>query len=403
MGGLLGSYPCRTRLACRARLRLFPVQSDPGIPTTDYRVVGVYARARCGRVSAFRFVKEKMSVSHHSVSPIAVRSLAARVLALFRLAQFQRVPLRFPTMAVALVAVLCSESFAADPAPPETYKDRYTSEGVIKRVKKPPTGKAVVQEWWPDINIWVYTTEFAKRFGMPEEWIDDSLKGAQALAFRIEQSTVSRCYTNRNCGRLWHDRLDVYLAHDAKVPWNSNQSSGAQFKRTSEISHAKLRPQNEDDRDVRNRWLDAERHNIGIGGVGYGVVQKGRIAKSSIGISGDIQEYFRNLYQGIDYLHIVPTGNFVTDVQYGQIQFWFFNPKNAWPPVSDKDAQAKRIDYKIDVPDQFMHRVETYHKRVLEYNKALNEQPDVARKWIAPWPPTRTNELSSPPWVRDSK
>jgi hypothetical protein len=31
-----------------------------------------------------------------------------------------------------------------------------------------------------------YTSAFAKRFGMPQEWVDDELKGAEALAYRLD-------------------------------------------------------------------------------------------------------------------------------------------------------------------------------------------------------------------------
>jgi hypothetical protein len=34
--------------------------------------------------------------------------------------------------------------------------------------------------------VWVYTSAFAKRFGMPQEWVDDELKGAEALAYRLD-------------------------------------------------------------------------------------------------------------------------------------------------------------------------------------------------------------------------
>jgi lipopolysaccharide/colanic/teichoic acid biosynthesis glycosyltransferase len=37
-----------------------------------------------------------------------------------------------------------------------------------------------------DIHVWVYTSKFAKRFGMPKEWVDDELKGAEALAYRLD-------------------------------------------------------------------------------------------------------------------------------------------------------------------------------------------------------------------------
>jgi hypothetical protein len=37
-----------------------------------------------------------------------------------------------------------------------------------------------------DTHVWVYTSKFAKRFGMPKEWVDDELKGAEALAYRLD-------------------------------------------------------------------------------------------------------------------------------------------------------------------------------------------------------------------------
>jgi hypothetical protein len=37
-----------------------------------------------------------------------------------------------------------------------------------------------------DTHVWVYTSAFAKRFGMPQEWVDDELKGAEALAYRLD-------------------------------------------------------------------------------------------------------------------------------------------------------------------------------------------------------------------------
>jgi hypothetical protein len=38
----------------------------------------------------------------------------------------------------------------------------------------------------------VYTSKFAKRFGMPQEWVDDELKGAEALAYRLDSCGVWR-------------------------------------------------------------------------------------------------------------------------------------------------------------------------------------------------------------------
>ncbi|MGI4848849.1 MAG: hypothetical protein ACRYGK_12020 [Janthinobacterium lividum] len=37
-----------------------------------------------------------------------------------------------------------------------------------------------------DPNVYVYTSEFARRFKMPEEWVSDELKGVDAVAFRVK-------------------------------------------------------------------------------------------------------------------------------------------------------------------------------------------------------------------------
>jgi hypothetical protein len=43
-------------------------------------------------------------------------------------------------------------------------------------------------------------TVIAKRFGMPQEWVDDELKGAEALAYRLDLDVYgtkwcSGCYS----------------------------------------------------------------------------------------------------------------------------------------------------------------------------------------------------------------
>jgi hypothetical protein len=50
----------------------------------------------------------------------------------------------------------------------DNYNTRYTPQGRIKAGKRGTYKK--------DIHVWVYTSAFAKRFGMPQEWVDDELK-----------------------------------------------------------------------------------------------------------------------------------------------------------------------------------------------------------------------------------
>lgn len=74
-----------------------------------------------------------------------------------------------------------------------------------------------------DPYMWVYNASFAKDFGMPERWVDNSLAGADALAFRTTQSfpmcgwggNPAACRVSSKCV------LEMYFHHDRHpLPWN---------------------------------------------------------------------------------------------------------------------------------------------------------------------------------------
>jgi hypothetical protein len=58
-----------------------------------------------------------------------------------------------------------------------------------------------------DPHIYAYTAEFAKRFGMPAEWISDELIGVDAVAYRAMPTYMS-------CG--WAARLDICFKHETQ-------------------------------------------------------------------------------------------------------------------------------------------------------------------------------------------
>ena len=77
-----------------------------------------------------------------------------------------------------------------------------------------------------DRHVWVYTSAFAKRFGMPEEWVDDKLYGAEAIAYRVDWG-----YYDPMCGyfgELENCRptpacvIDLYIPDSANLPWNTD-------------------------------------------------------------------------------------------------------------------------------------------------------------------------------------
>ncbi len=73
-----------------------------------------------------------------------------------------------------------------------------------------------------DNNVWVFTRRFAEAYGMPRRWIDDSLSGAEAVAFRSHDFGVRNCgWGGRQdlCPRDLRPVLDIYVSSDVPLPW----------------------------------------------------------------------------------------------------------------------------------------------------------------------------------------
>ena len=75
-----------------------------------------------------------------------------------------------------------------------------------------------------DPNVYVYTSEFANRFQMPNQWISADLKGAEAVAFRVVPSYKS-CGWGGNPQTCREDEvrceMDVYFDHKKQaLPWD---------------------------------------------------------------------------------------------------------------------------------------------------------------------------------------
>ena len=74
-----------------------------------------------------------------------------------------------------------------------------------------------------DKYIWVVTSAFAKRFCMPPEFVDEGLKGAEAIAFRMSTSTggFDRCAVidgKEQCAGENELRFDIFLRSDLNLP-----------------------------------------------------------------------------------------------------------------------------------------------------------------------------------------
>lgn len=99
---------------------------------------------------------------------------------------------------------------------PKTWEQRFTFEGQSR------PGPYEV-----DPNVWVYTEEFSARFGMPKQWIDPTLKGIEAAAWRrISKGNQSCGWAGKKlaCKEEYSCYLDVYIdERKHPLPWGSEQ------------------------------------------------------------------------------------------------------------------------------------------------------------------------------------
>jgi len=70
--------------------------------------------------------------------------------------------------------------------------------------------------------IWVYTQEFAERFGMPERWIDEELEGAEAIAHQHYWHYRNCLYEDEECA-IWGSYLvNVFIKSSPHTPWHND-------------------------------------------------------------------------------------------------------------------------------------------------------------------------------------
>jgi len=113
-----------------------------------------------------------------------------------------------------LVALTCAVMLQAATAQP-TYLKFRCPDG---EYRGPEPGKT---SYVKDEFTWFVTREFAKRFCMPERFIDEQLKGAEAVAWRVKPSEEVICRL-RDGQETCHPRmtfeLDLYLKSSLALP-----------------------------------------------------------------------------------------------------------------------------------------------------------------------------------------
>lgn len=122
--------------------------------------------------------------------------------------------------------------------PPKDLSKPYVERQTYKEGK---------QAFYKDNNVWVYSSAFAKTFGMPPENIYAELKGIEAAAYRIEDPGYRLCGMGgkeENCMTQYRCVTDVYIdeskyplpwATDQLADWHPRYSSVQWLERPGEI------------------------------------------------------------------------------------------------------------------------------------------------------------------------
>jgi hypothetical protein len=145
----------------------------------------------------------------------------------------------------------------------------------------------------PDTNIWIYTQSFADRFDMPRKWVNNDLKGAYAVAYRVQKFPVGLRYMAGDPDKSMPDRrciLDVFVSSDAPIPWAS-EDTAAFLPEPPDASFYVL-PSNTSDRKARER--------LGVASpLGIRSWYKSEGGASSLFY---VRRYDSNVYPGVTYV-----------------------------------------------------------------------------------------------------
>jgi len=234
----------------------------------------------------------------------------------------------------------------------DNYNERYTPQGRKQAGKRGTYRK--------DTNVWVYTSAFAKRFGMPQQWIDNDLKGAEALAYRLDLdvygtkcgyfSDVESCRPSTACV------VDMYIDDKANLPWNNKARYASMYGRKSK---SLLRSQYPNDKPayLYRTTKRGQQYKMGLDVV--------YVSGSKIPLNNyHLLEYDRDIYKNLDYI----SGSMTCD-SFGKSRDIKIEIDK---PVLRKDGSIKyhygSLAHSITVPNSFMERIETYDKAQYEPN-----------------------------------
>ncbi len=247
----------------------------------------------------------------------------------------------------------------AQTAPP-AFEDRNHDDHFSFKYGKPFT---------VDPYTWVYTKEFAQMFRMPDRWIDDNLKGALAIAFRMTTIGNVTCGLGGREDSCWPPvecQLDVYYDTRIKLPWMRDDII-RDFLLRGVSSHEFLHDLNHSKGFQRYRPKD---------GKGYPRVLA---SEASIHVgkyhwgAAPIAYFDREYQSGVGLIGYIGEGVCPKTIGIGQLPFYDVETQDKVGRMQIKPGDAKPM-HVIELPESFMRRANAVYQHDNKPNVAVTER-----------------------------
>ncbi|WP_426416896.1 hypothetical protein [Aestuariirhabdus sp. LZHN29] len=179
-----------------------------------------------------------------------------------------------------------------------------------------------------DINAWGYTSAFAKRFAMPDRWLEPELSGVEGIAFRTEVYAYEP-WRPAEC------LFELYLKQETEIPWvvGVNESGRRYIYPHSPEPIAQLNLLREEDRQWAKREL--------------GIAETDTAGRHQLNwVAGDravplrVRNYQRSIGKGLDRLQLM------FDCQQ----------------MPDSAGALVLGSYRIALTESYLERVRFYHQ-----------------------------------------
>lgn len=269
--------------------------------------------------------------------------------------------------------------------------------------------------YFKEVYTWAISREFAKRFCMPEEYIADDLKGAEAIAYRYRPSGAEACDIKDGqptCGKFsqmhW---IEIYVKSDVNIPkydpevkFFDNRNSFDSTKMIEAGSREGIREKYMRNHEARKRGEVLEPPGLRNPYRGFTPASDGkhtqfhylaRLTPTQVEerpAAYSVRYYRQNVYDGIDLIMLEGWGG-------GN----FAGPRYKEPPLGFALGVTTRLvdTEELKYPDGFHHVIEM-PKRVIQVMNAIDlaqgqrfeEGMRAASKRLVPIPPLAPSPLT---------